>query len=472
MCVVPDHPDWRRHLAFQTGLGIDIGHLSVAVAHTRGSVRKVRLGAHRVYPLDGEGPPEEKAGLIGDMAADFMKENRLSPTGVFVGIPRDRVIVRYVELPLAVRENLRDALGYEMEKYVPFSRDEVYFDFQVLKEDKEAGTMRVLLVAVRQSSVAPYFALTERLGVKLSGIEISSTAIANYLNHARDNAGDEPRAFLFLRHDRLELGLLKGNRLTYSRVLKGRGAGSEERDLISEGLNILKRVRGDGQARLRTFLCVSESESDMVELFREDEDLEVCLPDLSGAGLPTPAMIPAWGLALKGVVNLPMEINLLPQGLRKRPSKIGYYSMFFLGAMVVLTAGAWAGGTVFRHEQTVDRLDGELKKLTGEAVKIDQSRKVCERLTKRIDYLNSLRQGGSPVLSVIKELSQRIPKTAWVSSLTFSEKGLELEGQASSASELISLLDASPLFHDVVFLSAITKTRDGKERFRIGLKLG
>ncbi len=75
------------------------------------------------------------------------------------------------------------------------------------------------------------------------------------------------------------------------------------------------------------------------------------------------------------------------------------------------------------------------------------------------------------MMDILKDLSERIPKSAWVRKLNFSDKGMQVEGHADSASELISLLEASPLFKDVAFLSPITKDRDGKERFRIGFQV-
>jgi len=93
-------------------------------------------------------------------------------------------------------------------------------------------------------------------------------------------------------------------------------------------------------------------------------------------------------------------------------------------------------------------------------------------MEERIDYLNTHRQGGLPVLDIIKELSERIPKSAWVNRFKFSEKGIEISGEAASASQLIQLLEDSPMFGDVAFLSAISKgARSGLEQFRIGLSL-
>jgi len=458
-------------LAFQTSLGIDIGRRSFSVAYLKASFKGVRLAAHAVYPIEGERTAEEVVDLVGGLVRDFLKKNRISPTVVFLGIPRDAVILRYTELPLAVKENLRESLGYEMEKHIPFSPDEVHFDFQIMSEERESGKMRLALVAAKKTSVSPYLAVAERLGVGLSGIEISSTAVANFFADNPNGEGEQDQAFLFLRHDNLELGLLKGGLLHYSRILKRPEGEGDDRAFISEGLKVLRKVWGDHRGRLKTVLCAPGAGAGFINFFEGDEGIEVCFPDLSKAGLPSSVMIPAYGLALKGLRDLPMEINLLPRELRKRPGKIGYYSMFLLAGLLILSAVAWGGGAVFKHKLTLENLDAELKKLGAEVTRIDRGKKACQRLVDRIDYLNTLRQGGTPILNVIKELSERIPESAWVSSLTFSDKGMELVGQAASSSELISLLDESPLFHDVVFLSAITKARDGKEKFRIGLKL-
>jgi len=91
-------------------------------------------------------------------------------------------------------------------------------------------------------------------------------------------------------------------------------------------------------------------------------------------------------------------------------------------------------------------------------------------LETKAEYLHSLRSGAS-VSDMLRELTQILPETAWVQEFTFFKREIQLEGFADSASELIPLLEMSPLFKDAVFLSTITKDKDGKERFRIGLKM-
>ena len=101
---------------------------------------------------------------------------------------------------------------------------------------------------------------------------------------------------------------------------------------------------------------------------------------------------------------------------------------------------------------------------------VQKIRDEASSLEARLAYLEDFRTKRGSVIELLRELTERIPKSAWISNMTISDKGVEIEGYADSASELIPLLDTSPMFKDVGFLSSITKSREGKERFRIGLK--
>ena len=44
-------------------------------------------------------------------------------------MPQEQTIVQQVFLPLAAAENLKQVLEYEIERQLPFKRDEIYYDF-------------------------------------------------------------------------------------------------------------------------------------------------------------------------------------------------------------------------------------------------------------------------------------------------------------------------------------------------------
>jgi Tfp pilus assembly protein PilN len=69
-------------------------------------------------------------------------------------------------------------------------------------------------------------------------------------------------------------------------------------------------------------------------------------------------------------------------------------------------------------------------------------------------------------LPVLRELTEILPGDAWLTSLTLEPKGVELTGQAQTASVLIPILENSPRLMGVEFASPVTRGRD-REQFRI-----
>lgn len=70
---------------------------------------------------------------------------RAARNGVYVGLERDMLLERDIELPLAAQENLREVLGYEMDRHTPFRSDQAWFDYRVLERDSLAGRLKLRL---------------------------------------------------------------------------------------------------------------------------------------------------------------------------------------------------------------------------------------------------------------------------------------------------------------------------------------
>jgi Tfp pilus assembly protein PilN len=461
-------------LVFQTSIGIHVDGRRVSMACLKASLTGVvKVTAHDIYTLNETQPLEEKVGAIEEVVRNFLAKNDVSQTGIFFGIPREKATLRYVELPLAAKENLEDSLGYEMEKYFPFSGDEIYFDYQVISENKKSGKMKILVVVAKKESIDPYIGLADRLGMELSSIEISSTALANYFScqspivDGRDNY-----ALVYLMDERLEFGFLSERFLIYSKFIKRAEKEGSLKESVSQELKILKEAVGQDQGQLKTVFCgfdLGEVESPCN--FTGNEDIETHLPDILKAGFSSYAVMPAYGLALKGIQKVPMNINLLPDEFQKKTTKTAYYTMFVLLGLLILSVIAWGGGNVFFQHLKLSRLNSEISLLQSEAANISRFKEKCKEIEDRINFLVTLRTNSVSALNVLKELSTRVPKGAWVRSFSYSEKDVQIVGFADSASELIPSLESSPIFKDVSFLSAIIRDRDGKELFRIGLKV-
>ena len=455
---------------FQASVGINIESTRVSLVYLKASLKGLCLAAHALYPLEKE-DPEEKTAEIRKHVTEFLREHGISSADIFLAIPREMAILRYIELPVAVKENLRGTLLYEMEKYVPLPVDGIYFDCQIIAEDKETNKLRVLLVAVKKEFIDPYVNLENPLGSGVSGVEISSTALVDYLSSQPDTASVDPLALVCLGNGHLELSLVKKRLLHYSRYVKiDHPSGGAPHYPLLEELDVLRKTHGQEQGQLEVLVCGPDA-AGVVELLKGGEGIGLRSLELSGTGLPSDVLAPAYGLALRGMRKVPMDINFLPATLRKKVSKIRYYALFLLSGLFILSILAWGGSTILHQKRVSEKLDSEIKQLGTEVASINRTQTKLKELEDKIDALNALRQRHVPALSVLRDLSKELPEGAWLDRLTITDKGGEIEGSADSASKLIPLLAASPLLKDVAFLSPITKGKDGKERFRIGFKM-
>lgn len=454
---------------FQASVGIHIESNRVSLVYLKRSLKGLCLAAHAIYPLEKE-DPEEKTAEIRKYVNEFLRGHRISSADIFLGIPRDLTILRYIELPIAVKENLRGTLLYEMEKYVPLPASDIYFDCQIIAEDKEANKLKVLLIIVKKEFIDPYLDLENRLDARISGIEINSTAFANYLSYKPNTPNADAYAIVCLESEHLELSLVKKRLLSYSRHVKIDKKAGTLQCLVLEELELLRKTLGREQGRLEVVLCGPDADS-VVELLKERDDIGLRPLDLSRTGIPSDLLAPAYGLALKGIQKSPMDINLLPVGLRKKVSKIGYYTMFVLAGLFILSLLVWGGSNILHQKRVSDKLSSEMKQLGTEVADINRTQARLKELENKIDAINTLRQRHLPVLSILGDMTKEIPEGAWLDRIAITDKGGDIEGYANSASALIPLLAASPLLKDVAFLSPITKGKDGKERFRIGFKV-
>ena len=306
-------------MLFQTSLGIDIQDEILGLTCLRGSSRDVQLLAHAVYPvLKGMG--EEKLDAIENLVHNFLRDNRITPTTVFMGIPRNVAIIRYLDLPLAVKENLRQTLGYEMEKFIPLSAEDIHFDYQIISDDKESDYLRLLLVVVKKETLDPYLKLVGRLGVGISGIEIRSTALAEYFLYQAGKNSAMPLAFIYSEETGIELGLLKDGALSYSKAFAENGDEKSLAETLLNELEKMRQTRGEIEPSMETVICAGDRGVSLLEPLNKAAYMDAHLVDLSRTRIPSASIIPAYGLALKGVRKAGMQINLLPLLLRKKPS--------------------------------------------------------------------------------------------------------------------------------------------------------
>jgi general secretion pathway protein L len=197
----------------------------------------------------------------------------------------------------------------------------------------------------------------------------------------------------------------------------------------------------------------------------------------TGASRPD-KIFPSIGVPLKGLAKTRFDLNLLPFEMRKRVRQIGKpLSIFFTSLALILTA-TWGIGVFIRYRNELNVINVEMKKKKPEVEVVEKLQRQKEELGKEITELEKVKSAEIGKIEMLMELVQLLPSTVWVWNLKYAGKEMEISGFADSASDLIPLLDKSPLFEKVEFLAPVTKERERRvgvdkerERFKIKMRL-
>jgi Tfp pilus assembly protein PilN len=142
-----------------------------------------------------------------------------------------------------------------------------------------------------------------------------------------------------------------------------------------------------------------------------------------------------------------------------------------LAILLGLVLAAHLVGYGVRQQRELALVDREIHDLKIKMTAVEAvNREVQERRT-RLGYLNSTVLGRARQADILRELTGLLPDSAYLSELTYRNGTVEITGLAPSASQLLPVLEASPLFVGVQFSAPIVAQAAGLERFRIRLRL-
>ena len=119
----------------------------------------------------------------------------------------EQALVKTITLPLATEENLREVIGFELDRHTPFTTAQAYYDVQVIKRDAQNEKISVLLVVASRSAVAGLLDTLQRARLTCNAIGVSGSGPAELKAIDLQPAADKPPRRLSRMH-RINLALL------------------------------------------------------------------------------------------------------------------------------------------------------------------------------------------------------------------------------------------------------------------------
>jgi type IV pilus assembly protein PilM len=113
---------------------------------------------------------------------DFVSKNKAIKTkNVIASLPEEKSYIQIISMPKMSHEDLKTAIIFEAENYIPVAIEEVYLDFEII--DNHEDHMNVLIAALPKTTVDPYFSALKKAGLKPLVLEIESLAVSRALLH-------------------------------------------------------------------------------------------------------------------------------------------------------------------------------------------------------------------------------------------------------------------------------------------------
>ncbi len=179
-------------MLFQKGknlIGIDIGSSSIKVVGLKDNKGMYTLEYFQIAPLEPEtivdGTIVSKDNITSKIR-EIIAHNQIKNKNVVASISGHAVIMKKFTYPYMTQEELEEGIQWEMEQYIPYDKDDVFYDVQILDIDDmegEAGKMDVILVAAKKETVGEYTDLLLESGLKPLIMDVDAFAIENMFQY-------------------------------------------------------------------------------------------------------------------------------------------------------------------------------------------------------------------------------------------------------------------------------------------------
>ncbi|KPJ57510.1 hypothetical protein AMJ49_00010 [Parcubacteria bacterium DG_74_2] len=131
---------------------------------------------------EGEIKDEKKLAQIIKEGIKKVKGSKLNTNYVVASLPEEKAFLQVIKMPRISEEDLKSAVIYEAENYIPLPIEEVYLDSQIVSPvDSYQKSCDVLICAVPKKIVDPYSSSLKLAGLQPVAFEIESMAIARTL---------------------------------------------------------------------------------------------------------------------------------------------------------------------------------------------------------------------------------------------------------------------------------------------------
>lgn len=168
-------------------VGLDLGRSSMTAVRLRH-----QTGGSILLQAANDSLPDGliQEGEVRDVEAlsfaikDFWKKHNIKGKKVALGLANQKVVVRTLEFPMLDAKELRQAIEFQAQDYIPIPIDEAVFDFHVLGQFTDEEGMekqKVLVVAAQKVMVMDFINAIKGAKLAIDGVDLQAFALLRSL---------------------------------------------------------------------------------------------------------------------------------------------------------------------------------------------------------------------------------------------------------------------------------------------------
>lgn len=234
-------------------VGLDIGTSAVKLVELKFLKDTVELARFNLEPIQA------------DLSSQL---KRIAPSqAINISVSGAQTVIRYIDLPRMNEDELKQALRFEVQKYIPFPINEVILDSYILKEDLSDNKMLVLVAVVKKEFINQRLKLIQEAGLKANIVDLDSLALINAFNFTYSkeedaNIKNKTIALLNIGASMSNLNILENGHPVLSRdiYIAGNNLTGKVQDTVGTDLKSAEELKPNiDKEKLNKVVTVAES---------------------------------------------------------------------------------------------------------------------------------------------------------------------------------------------------------------------
>ncbi|MGF7431559.1 pilus assembly protein PilM [Thermoanaerobacterium thermosaccharolyticum] len=201
--------------------------------------------------------------LLFQFLNEILKKNFPKEKKLFFCVSSTDIIIREIIMPMMKDDELKNALKYEIDQYIPNS-DEYIIDYKQIDNDEGSKKTKVMIVAAPKNMISEYVKLTDMLKMRIEVIDVYSNCIYKSVNKLCKLKGSVSIVNIGAAYT--DITLLNEGKYAFSRIVQF--GGNDITEIIANMYNI-DFNSAEEYKRTKPFLIDDEQYSDLKEHIKE-----------------------------------------------------------------------------------------------------------------------------------------------------------------------------------------------------------